>query len=395
MRGSHFLTICIPAAMFFVACGGSNTSDDPCKGQDCSGHGTCAVVGGTKAVCMCDDGYHSVGDTTCASDEPKHEIGCTGEADCPDGICDFETGDCLPKTSGECKNPPAEGGDIEIGKGCGKYGDTVHACGAGLVCVPYGRLLDAATGKYDTIEETPLGLGLSGICQKACDPCQGCNQGSCIRLPEGGGFCAEGNLLKENERCADNLGYIGLCAAGLSCRRNFAGGAQDPDRYCVMYCTPKEQQYWSDKGSGFASASLADECEAGEVCVMPEASVIGNFYTCRAGTLTETGKVCGKGFEEHWCPYPIICDNQQIGTGGGVLVVPGVCSPQLAECAAGACPAGTHCRETVYIYNGTKSFVCIAEHALPREAICAEDLDCQSGLVCQQHPTVQNIKICQ
>jgi len=260
---------------------------------------------------------------------------------------------------------------------------------------PFTRLLNPQTGEYDIIENLGLGLGLPGICQKACDPCQGCEKGSCVRLPEGGGFCAEGNLFKEGEHCADSLGFIGLCAAGLSCRLTYQGGAQDPNRYCMVYCTPEEQSYWDDKGSGFSAASAAKECQVGEVCAMVEANINGNFYTCKPGFLTETGKPCGKDYEEHWCPYPVLCQNQQIATGGGVLLVPGVCSPRLTECSAGACPAGTNCRETVYIYNGTKSFVCIGEHALPREAICAEDIDCQEGLLCKIHPTVDNVKICQ
>jgi hypothetical protein len=395
MRSCIALSTCIVFIILISSCGGSSTADDPCKAQDCSGHGTCAVVGGTQATCICDTGYHSVGSLICAPDEPQHTIGCTGQADCPDAICDFETGKCVPKTNDECKTPPAEGGTIELGKGCGKLGDTVYACAAGLVCVPFSRLLDAQTGKYDTIEETPLGLGLPAICQKACDPCQGCETGSCIRLPEGGGFCASGNLLKEGEQCKDSLGFIGLCAAGLSCRQTYAGGAQDPNRYCTMYCTPEEQSYWDDKGSGFSGASTAKECQAGEVCVMDEASVIGNFYSCKPGFLTDAGKPCGKDYEDHWCPYPVLCRNQQIVIGAGVLLVPGVCSPQLNECAAGVCPSGTACRETVYIYNGTTSFVCIGEHALPREALCVEDVDCQSGLLCKPHPTVEKVKFCQ
>jgi hypothetical protein len=32
---------------------------DPCEGVACSGHGTCAVAGGSTPVCACNDGFHA------------------------------------------------------------------------------------------------------------------------------------------------------------------------------------------------------------------------------------------------------------------------------------------------------------------------------------------------
>ena len=44
------------------------TTIDPCAGQTCSDHGTCAVNAG-NASCVCDDGYHADGLTCIAADE--------------------------------------------------------------------------------------------------------------------------------------------------------------------------------------------------------------------------------------------------------------------------------------------------------------------------------------
>jgi len=58
---------------------------DPCEGQTCSGHGTCAVIGGAP-LCVCDEGYHGEGDTKCVPDE-GNDISCGAGTYEENGFC--------------------------------------------------------------------------------------------------------------------------------------------------------------------------------------------------------------------------------------------------------------------------------------------------------------------
>jgi hypothetical protein len=59
-----------------------NVTNDPCVGQTCSGHGSCANSGGT-AACNCSSGYHAVG-LTCVADttDPCAGKTCSGHGSC-------------------------------------------------------------------------------------------------------------------------------------------------------------------------------------------------------------------------------------------------------------------------------------------------------------------------
>ena len=57
-----------------TACGGKSGDSDPCEGVNCSGHGTCMVVGGS-AACDCDPGYKAVGLSCVEVEEDAEEDG--------------------------------------------------------------------------------------------------------------------------------------------------------------------------------------------------------------------------------------------------------------------------------------------------------------------------------
>lgn len=78
-----------------IACSSDATmldEEDPCDGVDCSGHGICALVGGNKAVCMCDSGYYASGDgLECLAVTPGDEC---KDVDCNEGgTCVVVSGD--------------------------------------------------------------------------------------------------------------------------------------------------------------------------------------------------------------------------------------------------------------------------------------------------------------
>jgi hypothetical protein len=76
---AHGSNVAVVAAILALSCHGGfdPRPEDPCTGVTCSGHGTCAVVGGDQAACVCDRDFHAVG------------IACV--ADAPDGDSDGDT----------------------------------------------------------------------------------------------------------------------------------------------------------------------------------------------------------------------------------------------------------------------------------------------------------------
>ncbi|MCD6498318.1 MAG: hypothetical protein J7M25_08500 [Deltaproteobacteria bacterium] len=72
--------------MSFVACIADflPTYQDVCGGADCSGHGTCGIVGESKPVCACDPGYYPSG-LDCIKDGVLlqcEKIDCSGHGEC-------------------------------------------------------------------------------------------------------------------------------------------------------------------------------------------------------------------------------------------------------------------------------------------------------------------------
>ncbi len=104
IKTKHLSRALLFAAVFvFNGCSEEKTvlhESDPCAGQNCSGHGTCAVVGGDTAVCICDPGYRSDG-LSCVPFQPGNEcegIDCSGHGTCVviQGDPDYPYCECDP-----------------------------------------------------------------------------------------------------------------------------------------------------------------------------------------------------------------------------------------------------------------------------------------------------------
>lgn len=61
MRPDPSAALLAAACLLVGACGGAGAGTGPCAKVDCSGHGQCAVIGGTEAACVCDSGYQASG----------------------------------------------------------------------------------------------------------------------------------------------------------------------------------------------------------------------------------------------------------------------------------------------------------------------------------------------
>lgn len=367
-----------------------------CAGVMCNGHGRCATVDGV-AACVCDPGYDAIG-ASCvidgtdagARDAASPPGPCRRAADCPGALCDYQTGACVPESADRCVLPPAEDGSQDEGRGCGvsvtSDGSRVpHLCGPGLTCVPRARRYDVSTGEYVLDLEASTGTPLSGICEPACDPCVGCAEGECVALPEGG-FCASGGLLAEGEVCNTVAGVVGECAGAMACPLDLS----DFMYSCTRTCRPDDRAFAAV--DEFRSVSVSADCDEGSFCRLGEASIDGDVFLCVPGTLEPIGSACGFG-TSGVCAYPVVCANQQVSNGSTPANVPGVCSPVLTSCDGASCPPGTHCR-SIEVGTGP-SHVCVAEHALPRTAACADDLDCAVGLRCAPWRGSSVVTLCQ
>ncbi len=145
---------------------------DPCLGVDCSGHGTCSSEG-QVATCDCEDGYHAAG-LACVNDaDPCQGVSCAGHGTCQlDGTDEPE---CL------CEDGyHAEGLDCVInpdpceGVTCSGHGSCAEDDDNNPVCT-------CETGYH------PVGLD----CVSDIDPCEGvtcCGHGTCS-APDGNAQC--------------------------------------------------------------------------------------------------------------------------------------------------------------------------------------------------------------
>ncbi len=114
---------------------------------------------------------------------------CRGNQDCADResapLCDYTTGRCVAAEPTRCGLPTTGAGDRPEGERC----MTHDQCAAGLTCISNDYGYDQGTGTYVlvNVEDSRTSLG---FCRRACDPCAGCGEESCLALPTGGGFCA-------------------------------------------------------------------------------------------------------------------------------------------------------------------------------------------------------------
>ena len=107
-------------AVLVAGCGGGGESEeDPCRDQDCSGHGTC-VMKAESATCDCDDGYHAEG-LACVedTDDVCDGVDCSGHGTCFDDggspACDCDDGyhaeglECVEDTGDVCDGVDCSG----------------------------------------------------------------------------------------------------------------------------------------------------------------------------------------------------------------------------------------------------------------------------------------------
>ncbi len=119
----------------------------PCTGVTCSGHGSCVVTADNEAICVCDDGYRADG-TTCVDVSCNCEGQCDCEQDCSglecgnDPVCNRSCGTC--EANEICNNGKCECRPNCDGRRCGPdpiCGTPCGNCGANQICRTNGTCL--------------------------------------------------------------------------------------------------------------------------------------------------------------------------------------------------------------------------------------------------------------
>ncbi len=151
-----FKTLLLVGFLVFSGCNDEKTvlyESDLCTEEDCSGHGSCAVIGGDTAVCICDPGYYAAGGgLECLAATPGDEckdVECSGHGTCVVVSSDPDYPVCLCdegyKLVGTTTCVPA-GTGVECGPGTIREGN---------VCVP----LD----EYDPDDPGPCMLEIDNV----------------------------------------------------------------------------------------------------------------------------------------------------------------------------------------------------------------------------------------
>jgi len=192
---------------------------DLCDGVDCSGYGSCQLLGPEEAICVCDAGFHAAG-LTCEADEVGDEcagVDCSGH-----GRCEL-TSD--PDVYPVCRCDP--GYERVGGTNCvpGGGSGTVFLCGAvecdiggGSVCCNDGTR--AADGTLELACVPEPACGASAYRCIGADDC-GPDEACCVTDEASGyraacaaaGSCATGggSLCRHQEECPE--GWT-CCASG-------------------------------------------------------------------------------------------------------------------------------------------------------------------------------------
>ncbi|HOX47184.1 MAG TPA: hypothetical protein PK668_26555 [Myxococcota bacterium] len=228
------------------ACDEGSTTEDPCGGVNCTGHGACRVTSGVPG-CLCDLGYHAEG-LTCVEDGttgPCFEVTCSGHGQCVEvggaASCRCDAGYHPEGLS--CVMDPVEPCD---GVTCSGHGACqVEGGQATCVCDPGYH----AQGLSCLADENPCeGVTCSGhgTCQAAdgqaacgCDPGYHAEGLTCVQDPidpcDGVGCSGHGQCVEVGgaASCQCDAGYH---AEGLTCVEDVdpcEGVDCGPDGACV------------------------------------------------------------------------------------------------------------------------------------------------------------------
>ncbi len=229
-----------------TGCGSSPSG--PCKGVDCSGHGTCDDASG-RAVCVCDLGFHQNGLLECIADaDPCNGVTCDGWKQCINGACELKSGAC----------------------------DTKEDCAPTETCEEHLCIYH--------------------------DPCEGID---C----SGHGTCQSGYGYGSEVRCDCEEGYHAEsldCLPGASSDSDLPQGEEEPDIDTFDPCQNVQCKEWENCVEGSCDLKAGrctkkEDCDTGKTCDLPNHTCINDPCT---GISCGNGGVCSNSGTSPLCNCP-------------------------------------------------------------------------------------------
>lgn len=295
--------------------GGQSGCDDH---DDCPGSEVCVYdTGECRAPCS-EDSQCGAGEVcnecvtsscpTCedcrGACEPAQPAGCDEHADCPDGLCHFASGECLPA----CVD---------------------GTCPSGLIC--------------------------DGCATSSCPECKNCVP-ACV--PASGGCdehadCPAGLCVFETSQCAEPCTDEGQCDAGLQCDTCGTSSCPACDD-CVAVCLPAATEPCDDHADCpgglcvFSTGQCAEACGGPEGCSVP-GEVCDGCATASCPDCEDCLGACvpGNGLcdTSDDCPAEMACvwENKTCTPRCNEDLTCDIPGATCSECGTSSCPACEDC----------------------------------------------------
>lgn len=247
---------------------------------------------------------------------------CAESDECMEGTCEGPDGGCGTCAPADAGTPAPDGGEgCVVHEGDGGY---TNFCDPGTLCDEVAEICLPLRGQGETCGD---GIGhCSGACGFRCDP----DGGTCVPHVTTGTPCQD---------------YVAGCAPGATCVFSMDGG----------YCHP--------------NAMSTERCGVGA-----NFDEYGQLYAFAADTLYSGYAINGPG-----CAPGLVCDPGDGGTVGTCRALGARASGQTCGntlLSEDTCAAGTTCRST-------GNFESRCQTALPQDALCDGDRDCEATLRCE------------
>ncbi len=332
--------------------------DESCAADTCSGHGTCAVVGGLTE-CTCDEGWDGVACATCDSVGGYHDDGtggCTTDPCTPNpctvpnrSVCSVDAGGSAVCGCDPGYHPDGVGGctdDPCVPDPCAASGQACRDDGTGAaecytpVCDDGNPCTDDAFGG-GSCTFTPRADG-TACSTTLCTSGQQCTGGAC-----GGGTavsCDDGNPCTDDScdaltGCANVVDDTIVPDDGIACTADLCGGGVASHTPDDAVCDDGDWCTGDGRCAPTDPSSDGRGCVADDVPRPPGPDATCGSYVCNGGAMR---------FDLVAAPAGTSCDDRIACTTGDACDGSGACAGTIT----GDCGSATSCGTTT-LWSGS------------------------------------------